>query len=524
MPNPDVALSARGLTKRFPGVTALDGVDLDVARGEVHALVGENGAGKSTLVKILAGIEAPDAGTVELLGQPYRPAGPAGAIRAGVRMVHQELNLLPYLSVAENLFFERLPRRAGMVAYRQLYRDAAALLDQVGLKVSPRARVEGLSVAQLQLVEIAKALSAESRVLILDEPTASLTRRETERLFGIIRQLLERGVTVIYISHHLEEVFEIGDRVTVLRNGARVATRPLAGLTVPDLVKMMVGREVGSEYPFRPAPGPGPELLRVEGLRPRGLPGPVSFSARAGEVLGVAGLVGSGRTETMRAVFGADPNDGGEVYVDGRRVRIRGPRDAVRHGISFLTEDRKGQGLLLPLGCDVNVTLADVWRVARAGLLRRDAERRAAGRLAERLGIKAASISQPTRYLSGGNQQKVLLARWLFRDSRVLIVDEPTRGVDVGAKYEIHALLGELAAQGRAVVVVSSDLPELMGICHRIIVFSRGRIAGEVPREQFDQERILALAYAGYGAGAAQPPTGKGSQPAPSSEQPEVTR
>jgi ribose transport system ATP-binding protein len=522
------ALSVRGLIKRFPGVTALAGVDLDVKLGEVHALLGENGAGKSTLAKILAGVETPSEGEIELLGRPYRPAEPADAINAGVRMVYQELNLLPYLSVAENLFFERLPRRAGMVDFRKLDRDAAALLDEVGLTVSPRTPVERLSVAQMQLVEIAKALSASSRVLIMDEPTATLTRRETERLFDIVRRLARRQVTIIYISHHLREIFEIADRVTVLRNGALVATRTPDGLTVADLVRMMVGRDLHSEFPERDRPAPGRELLRVEGVHPRGLPAPLSFSVRAGELLGVAGLVGSGRTETMRAIFGADPRDGGDIAVAGETIKIRRPRDAVRRGISFLTEDRKGQGLLLPLGSDVNITLADVRRVARAGLLRRDSERRDAGRLVDRLRIKMASLSQPTRNLSGGNQQKVVLARWLYRDSRVLIVDEPTRGVDVGAKYEIHTLLGELAAQGRAVVIVSSDLSELIGICDRIIVFSRGRITGEVAREDFDQERILALAYAGYGAGAlgspaadepgpSRPPDG-GASPAASNE------
>ena len=488
----------QGITKRFPGVVALDRVDLAIRRGEVHVLVGQNGAGKSSLVKLLCGVEAPDEGRILLEGAPYAPRTPLAALRAGIRVVYQELNLLPYLSVAENIFFQRLPRRAGVVDRARLHRDAEALLQEVGLAVSPRARVESLGVAQMQLVEIAKALSTRSRLLVLDEPTATLTPREIQRLFEIIAKLEARGVTVVYISHRLQEVFEVGDRITVLRNGRKVETLEARDATIPQIVKLMVGKELGEEYPFRGDVRPGEEALRVEGLRPVSRPHPVSFAVRHGELVGVAGLVGSGRTEAMRALFGADPKASGRVLRDGREVAIRRPRDAVRHGICLLTEDRKAQGLLLDMPCYVNVTLTDLARVARGGLLQPSAERAAAGRLVEELTIQTPSVDQLARNLSGGNQQKLVLAKWLFREAEVLVFDEPTRGIDVGARYEIYALLGRLAAAGKAILLVSSDLPELMGICHRILVFSDGRITGDVPRAEFAQERILSLAYQEY--------------------------
>jgi len=495
---PSPALELQGITKRFPGVVALDRVDLAIRQGEVHVLVGQNGAGKSTLVKLLCGVHAPDEGRMLLDGAPYAPRSTLAAIRAGLRVVYQELNLLPYLSVAENILFERLPRRLGVVDFRALERQAEALLAEVGLEVSPRARVETLGVAQMQLVEIARAISSRSRVLILDEPTATLTPREIGRLFEIVARLKARGVTVIYISHRLQELFEVGDRITVLRNGRTVETLPARETGIPRIVKLMVGKEMGDEHPFHAEIRPGAELLRVEGLRRRGSPHEVSFALHRGELLGVAGLVGSGRTETLRALFGADPRAGGRILRDGREVEIGSPRDAVRHGLSFLTEDRKAQGLILDMTCAVNVTLTDLARVARAGLLQEEAERAAAGELVEELAIKTPSVDQLARNLSGGNQQKLVIAKWLFRRAEVLLFDEPTRGIDVGARAEIYALLWRLAAEGKGIVIVSSDLPELLGICHRILVFSNGRITGDVPRSEFGQERILALAYQEY--------------------------
>ncbi|MQA81373.1 MAG: ATP-binding cassette domain-containing protein [Streptosporangiales bacterium] len=491
-------LSVSGLTKRYPGVTALDAVDLEVRAGEVHALVGENGAGKSTLARCLAGVDQPDGGTMTFAGRPHAPAGTADALRAGIQVVYQELALLPYLSVAENLFLQRLPRKAGIVDRRQLDQRSRELLRRVGLDVSPRTKVEHLGIAQMQLVEIAKALSTGCKLLVMDEPTATLTPRETSTLFDILRQLTAEGVAVVYVSHHLEEIFEVCHRVTVLRNGRHVSTQELDGLTSADLVRQMVGRDLAHEYPPVGERAVGEELLRVTDLRVTASTPPVSFAVHAGEVVGVAGLVGSGRTEVMRAVFGADKPASGVIAVRGRPVHMTHPRVAVRRGISFLTEDRKSQGLVLDMPIAANISLASMRKISSGGLLRRGAEAQTAKQLFDRLRIKASGVRQHVRALSGGNQQKVVLGRWLAADTDLLIVDEPTRGIDVGARYEIHQLLLDLADAGKGVLVVSSDLPELLGICDRLLVFSRGRIAGEVPRSEFDGERVLNLAYSEY--------------------------
>jgi ribose transport system ATP-binding protein len=347
----------------------------------------------------------------------------------------------------------------------------------------------------MQLVEIAKAICTESKVLIMDEPTATLTSKEIAVLFTIINRLKEKGVTIIYISHRLAEIFEIGDRVTVLRNGEKVGTRPLADVTVPELVHMMVGREIEEQYPFREDVVPGEVMFEAQEIEYAGGDHRISFSVRRGEILGIAGLVGSGRTETMRAIFGADRKIGGRVCLDGQEITIKHPQDAVRHGIGFLTEDRKGQGLILEMPCYVNITITDTARISKGGLLRRDVERSVSKRLVDDLDIRTPSVDQLVGNLSGGNQQKIVIAKWLFRNMKFLIFDEPTRGVDVGAKHEIYSLLWDLAAQGKGIVVVSSDLLELIGICHRIIVFSRGKVAGTVGRDEFDQEKILSLAY-----------------------------
>lgn len=499
---PPPLLAIKRVTKTFPGVTALDDVSLDIHAGEIHALVGENGAGKSTLVRIVGGVYGPDGGTMSLDDHSYLPQDPHEALSAGIRVVHQELSTLPALSVAENLFIERLPRRGGVVGFRQLNRDAAELLARVGLTIPPRTRMGKLSVAQAQLVEIARALAAKARILILDEPTASLTAHEAQRLFELIRELRSNGSAVIYISHHLDEIFEVCDRATVLRNGRHIDTQPVSALTSADLVRQMVGREFADDHPFPTDVTPGAVALAVDGLEVNGLGGTISFEVRAGEIVGVAGLVGAGRTETMRALFGADSSAGGTVAVDGRQVRIRRPSDAVKAGISFATEDRKAQGLILPMGSDVNITLAALHKVTRAGLLRKDSERAQAVEMAQRMGVRTPSIGTAVRTLSGGNQQKVVLARWLFRDSRILILDEPTRGIDVGARHEIYALIAQLARQGKGIIMVSSDMPELIGMCHRMLVFSRGRIVDDVPRERFDHEYLLGLAYSGFMNGA----------------------
>ncbi|MBE7183219.1 MAG: sugar ABC transporter ATP-binding protein [Methylobacterium mesophilicum] len=490
-----IILRLEDVGKTFPGVVALDGIDLQLRRGETHVVLGENGAGKSTLIKLLAGIHQPDSGEIFLNGQPYRPKTPHDAQVQGVRIVHQELNLLPYLSIAENLMLEHLPRRYGIVDRAALNRRASDLLGRVGLAMDPRTPVAELGVAQMQQVEIAKAIGYESKLLVLDEPTATLTPPEIERLFLIIGQLKAAGVTIIYISHRLHEAFRIGDRVTVLRNGKLVETSDLDGLSVSHLVRRMIGRDIADEYGFDASIAPGAVALDVKGLKRKRGSAPVSFSVRHGEILGVAGLVGSGRTEVMRALFGADRKAAGDIMVEGLPATIRDPRDAVRQGLGFLTEDRKSQGLLLDMPVDVNSTITDLGKVSTRGLLDRGREKRAAAELVRQLRVKTASVDTPVRNLSGGNQQKVVLAKWLFRGTSTLILDEPTRGVDVGARREIYQLLWMLAANKKAIVMVSSDLPELIGMCHRIIVFSNGKLVGELSRSEFDQERILSLAY-----------------------------
>jgi len=498
MNNNDNILELRGITKKFPGVTALKQVNLDITDGEVHVLVGENGAGKSSLIKVLCGIYIPDEGDMTYLGATYAPRNPFDAIRSGVRVVYQEFNLLSYLSVAENIFFEQLPGKRGFVDFKTLYRKTEELLDVVGLKISPKTSVELLGVAQMQLIEIAKALSSKSRILILDEPTATLSSKEIDTLFGIIGKLKSEGVTIIYISHRLQEVFEIGDRISVLRNGENTGTQSASNITVPEIVRMMVGKSMDEEYPFKAEIKPGETILSVRDLRCRGNTDAISFEVGKGELLGISGLIGSGRTDAMRAIFGADPRDSGDIILNGKAITIKSPRDAVRNGICLLTEDRKTQGLILNMPCYVNITLTDLNAVANRGFIQNDLERQTADRLVGELAIKTPSISQWVGNLSGGNQQKVVLAKWLFRNTDVLIFDEPTRGIDVGAKYEIYLLLWKLAAAGKGIIIVSSDLPEMLGICHRIIVFSNGKITGEVARENFSQEVILGMAYKEY--------------------------
>jgi len=498
MTEPINIIEIKGLTKHFPGVTALSNIDLDIIQGEIHVLVGENGAGKSSLIKILCGIYQPDDGEILFGGEKFAPVNTQDAIKAGIRVVYQELNLLSYLSIAENIFFERLPSKAGLVDFKKLFYDAKVMLEEVGLNISPQTPVHMLGIAQMQLVEIAKALSGESKVLILDEPTATLTSKEIKRLFEIIKRLKQKGVTIIYISHRLQETFEIGDRITILRNGLKVDTLLTSEVTIPKIVKMMVGREMASEYPYQASVKVGVEVFRVENFIFNRKNNPVSFSVKAGEILGVAGLVGSGRTETMRAIFGADPKKSGKVYLDGKELIINQPKDAVEGGICLLTEDRKGQGLILDMSCDANISLANLGGVSHSGLMDFQKETNIAASYVDELAIKTPSTKKWVRFLSGGNQQKVVLAKWLFRNCRVLIFDEPTRGIDVGAKYEIYMLLWKLAEQGKAIIFVSSDLPELMGVSHRITVFSSGTIAGEVMRGEFDQEKILSFAYQEY--------------------------
>ncbi|WFU04810.1 sugar ABC transporter ATP-binding protein (plasmid) [Rhizobium sp. CB3171] len=494
----DYILKLEGIGKRFPGVVALKDVSLRVGHGKGHVLLGENGAGKSTLINLLGGVFRPDDGHISFDGKPYHPASPLEAFKAGIRVIHQELHPLSNLTVAENLLFEHLPRRYGLVNYKEMNRRAAELLADVGLDVAPTTLANRLSVAQLQLLEIAKALCYESKLLVLDEPTATLTSKEVDRLFEILKRLRGRGVTTLYISHRLEEIFEVGDDVTVLRDGQHVITRPLAGLTIPNIVELMVGRTIADHGVFRKDSVVSGEALGVSGLKVTRHSPELSFSVGKGEIVGIAGLVGSGRTEAVRALFGADVKAAGEIRIDGELVSIHSPRQAVAAGLCLATEDRKMQGLMLDMSCAQNTTITDPAKISRKGLILRKVEDEHSQRLVRELRIKTPSIRQAVRTFSGGNQQKVVIAKWLFRGPKVLIFDEPTRGIDVGAKVEIYELLWKLAAEGKGILVVSSDLPELMGICHRIIVLSNGKIAGEIAREQFEESSILSLAYKEY--------------------------
>nr|WP_218889586.1 sugar ABC transporter ATP-binding protein [Saccharopolyspora hordei] len=480
-----------GVGKSFPGVVAVSDVTLSIPPGEVHVFAGENGAGKSTLMKLIAQVEPPSTGHIELDGKRVEYHGPGAARRLGVSMVHQEFALAPDLSVAENLFIGHEPGRGGWISRSAERRAARELLAEVGLDIDPGRRVAQLSTAEQQRVELAKALAVQAKVLILDEPTASLTEREAEELFGIVRGLTAKGIAVLYISHRLDEIFEIGDRVTVMRDGAVVATRAVTELDEAQLVQLMVGRDVDNLYP-RTYHEPGPVRLRVSGLIRGDVVRDVSFEVRAGEIVGLAGLVGAGRTELARTVFGAEPPDAGTVELDGEVLRIRGPADAIAAGIGYLTESRKTDGLALQLGVDKNITLAKL--PMRAGLIDLAAERRIAERERDSLRIRVPWVGRPVRQLSGGNQQKVVLARWLETGADVLFFDEPGRGMDVGAKSEMFQQMDSLAARGAAVVFISSYLPELLNMCDRILVMRGGRITGEVGRAEFSEERVVALA------------------------------
>ncbi|WP_019853574.1 sugar ABC transporter ATP-binding protein [Actinopolyspora mortivallis] len=485
------------VSKRFPGVDAVTDVSLDVFAGEVHVLAGENGAGKSTLMKILAQVDAPTSGGIEIDGVPVAHRGPAHARRLGVSMVHQEFALAPDLTVAENLFLGHEPGRLGWIRRRVERARARRLLSRVGLDVRETRTVRTLSTAQQQRVEIAKALAVDTGLLVLDEPTASLTEQESAELFTVLRSLTATGTAVCYVSHRLDEIFTIGDRVTVLRDGSVVTTRPVGELDQAALVRSMVGRDVENLYPrvFRE---PGPVRLRVRGLERAEAVRGVDLSVRAGEILGLAGLIGAGRTELARAVFGAEPATAGRLTLDGRDLRVRSPREAMAAGIGYLTEDRKGDGLALQLGVDVNITLGAP--PTRGGLIDLRAERDEAEHYRDRLGIRTPRVNSPVRLLSGGNQQKVVLARVLRTGAGVLFVDEPGRGMDVAAKSEMFRQLDELAAEGRAIVLISSYLPELMNMCDRVLVLRAGRVAGELDRVEFSERRLVALAT-GAGGG-----------------------
>lgn len=492
-------LEMKEISKSFPGVRVLDNVQLTLMRGEVLALMGENGAGKSTLMKILGGIYEKDSGSITVKGKQLEQEMTGDlAAKLGIAIIHQELNLIPHLSVAENIFLGRefTYGKTKIVNWRLMRQEAKRYLSQLGMDVNPDTPVGELSVGQQQLVEIAKALSIQADILVLDEPTAALTNREIESLFEVIAGLKSKGVGMIYISHRMEEIFQISDRITVLRDGQYVGTKETATTNMDELVKMMVGREIKDRFP-KVSIAAGAERLRVENLSRRGKLEPISFSLRSGEILGIAGLMGAGRTELARSLFGADRFDQGKIFVDGKQVKISKPSDAIRAGIALITEDRKGEGLILSQTVRENVALPNLDSLSTFRVMNRGKESALTEQLIKQLLIKTNGTEQTVGSLSGGNQQKVVIGKWLATEPKILILDEPTRGVDIGAKKEIYDVMNRLAEQGVAIIMISSELPEVLGMSDRILVMHEGRLTGEFTREEATQEKIMHAAAGG---------------------------
>ncbi len=487
----------QAIAKSFPGVRALDGADLSLWPGEVHALMGENGAGKSTLMKVLGGVHQPDAGTMLLRGAPYQPRKPHDAAAAGIGFIHQELNLALNMTVAENVMMGRLPTRGPLLDHAALALQARAALERLEIDLPLDRRVGELTVGHQQMVEIARAVSTDADILIMDEPTAALSHAESEHLFALMRRLREAGKSIVYISHRMDEVYALADRMTIMRDGRTVGSGPISEFPLASCIRAMVGRDLAEQFPPRQHE-PGAVRFAVRGLCRGEAVRDVSFAVRQGEIVGFAGLVGAGRTEIARAIIGADACDGGTLELDSQPLVIRSPRDAHRHGIGYITEDRKGQGLVLPMSISENITLASLRDLSRAGVLHHASMRDMVSRHMQDLRIRASGPAQRVQTLSGGNQQKVVMARWLARDCKVLIFDEPTRGVDVGAKAEIYRIIEDLSRQGVAIMLISSELPELIGLADRILVVHRGRISGEFRRaDGFDAEAIMARAFLG---------------------------
>lgn len=490
------------IRKRFPGVQALDDAGLEMLPGEIHALLGENGAGKSTLIKILSGAQQPDSGTIEFGGQTVVMVSPHDAQRRGIATIYQEFTLAPNMTIAENVFIGREPGVGFFVDWRKMASETHAITKRLGLELQPMAIVRGLSVAEQQMVEIARALSMKSRLIVMDEPTSALSSTEVEKLFRIARELKAHGLSIIFVTHRLEEVMQICDRYTVLRDGRLVGSGAIADITIDGIIRLMVGREVKALFAHREREIAGDVVLRVEGLNRQGnaqdqnatVLADVGFEVRRGEILGVAGLVGAGRTEMARAVFGADAFDSGRVIINGREVHIRSPQDAIRNGIGLVPEDRKQQALFLALAVRINLSMASHRQILRWGVfIDETAERAMVEEYRQKLNIRMASPEQLIASLSGGNQQKVTLARWLALRPKVLIVDEPTRGIDIGAKVEVHNLLFEMAETGIAVVAISSELPEVLAISDRIITMREGRVTGEIKREDATEEILMSM-------------------------------
>jgi inositol transport system ATP-binding protein len=496
----DVLLRMEGISKSFPGVRALDNVHLEVRAATVHALMGENGAGKSTLMKVLIGIYDADAGTIAFDGQEVRISDPATALQLGISMIHQELSPVPEMEVHENIYLGREPlNRLGLIDRRRMIADTRELFKRWDIRIAPRAVMKRLSVAQTQMVEIAKAISYDARLIVMDEPTSAISEREVEHLHRMIRSLRESGVAIIYITHKMDEVFTISDYVTVFRDGKHVSTLPASDLDRRKLIALMVGRELTQLFPKEDAEI-GEIAMSVRGLTRKGKVFDITFDVRKGEILGLAGLMGAGRTEVLEGIFGAAPIDAGEVWIHGAPVRIREPADAIRHGLGLLTEDRKLTGIMGVLSVRDNMTVASLARFSPRGFLRKRQMEEACRRQRDALSIKTPSLRQLIKLLSGGNQQKVLVSRWLLTGPEILMIDEPTRGIDVGAKAEIHRLMSRLAQDGKAIVMVSSELPEILGMSDRVLVMHEGRITGEFTRDEMTPERIMHAATGGRAA------------------------
>jgi ribose transport system ATP-binding protein len=488
------AVEMINISKRFPGVVALKNVSFEVDRGEVHALVGENGAGKSTLIKVLGGIHAKDSGQIHLRGAPVDIYSPRRAMELGISVIHQELMLVPEMSIAQNLFLGRSPLRFGVLSPKRMNDATREILDRFEIDLDPRTPVRRLGIAIQQMVEVAKAVSMNAEIIVMDEPTATLTTQETEQLFALIERLKKQGVSVVYISHRLEEIFRIADRTTVLRDGSTVGTLTSGEMNHGSIVKLMVGRDINQFFVKTNVPSTE-EALSVEGLTNDKIHD-VSFHIARGEILGVAGLIGSGRTETARAIIGVD-HASGSIRVNGRAVRISSPRDAIRNGIGYLSEDRKKYGIIPDMTIGANISLAVLSRFSRAGVLNLRGRNLMAESFRQKLSIRSTSIQMLIKNLSGGNQQKVLMARWLATEVPVLIFDEPTRGIDVGAKHEVYMLMSDLARQGLAIMMISSELAEILAMSDRVLVMDNGRVAGELLRQDATQEKIMQLATGG---------------------------
>lgn len=488
-------LQVHHVFKSFGGVHALQNVQFELQAGEIHALLGENGAGKSTLIKIMTGVYQPDAGEIVFEGRSLHLANTHEAQGEGIVAIYQEPSLFPDLDIAENIFVGRQPTRRGHIDWPRMYREAGDLLRRLGVSLDPRTKARALSVAQMQLVEIARAISIDAKVLIMDEPTSSLTLGEIDDLFVIVRQLRQQGTSIIFISHHLEELFTLCDRVTILRDGTYVATRLMTDITPDGLIQLMVGRTLSELFPKQEVP-PGDVVLEVAGLGVAGSFADVSFSVRRGEIVGMAGLIGAGRTEVARALFGITPATAGTIKLHGKLVTITNPHTAMALGIGYVPEDRKLHGLVLDMSIADNITLPELANFAHMGWLDGKREQAAAATGAQQLEVRMRSVAQPVGQLSGGNQQKVVLAKWLGTKPRVLILDEPTRGIDVGTKAAVHRLMSSLAAQGMAILMISSELPEVLGMSDRILVMREGRVTGQFTRAQATQETLMAAATA----------------------------